>query len=169
MFKQQTTLEHVLATTTVDGIVRLADSNLAEFGPIEALYGLMHLGQDKRSMTGHGTVSFHMEQGQFHVENLYYFNRGIEVRGVATIDRMWEMPDNPISGSAVGSVRPLKSIKFPVLAEADAILTQIQGGLTGVEFSGTVHDPAKNIRQIGLTEFGTELKGLLLGEIGNNR
>ena len=169
MFKQQTTLEHVLATTTVDGNVRLADSNLAEFGPIEALYGLMHLGQDKRSMTGHGTVSFHMEQGQFHVENLYYFNRGVEVRGVATVDRMWELPDNPISGSAVGSVRPLKSIKFPVLAEADAILTQIQGGLTGVEFSGTVHDPAKNIRQIGLTEFGTELKGLLLGEIGNNR
>jgi len=39
----------------------------------------------------------------------------------------------------------------------------------GVHVEGTVRDPAKHIRQIGLTEFGTELKGLLLGEIGANR
>jgi hypothetical protein len=169
LLRQQTTMEHVLATTTVDGDLRLADSNLAEFGPIEFLYRLMHLSQDVRTITGHGNVSLHMEQGQLHISNLYYFNRGTEVRGVATVDRMWDLPNNPIYGSAVGTVRPLKSIKFPLLAEADAVLTQIQGGLTGVEFSGTVHNPAKSIRQIGLTEFGTELKGLLLGEIGANR
>ena len=170
VLRQQTTMEHILATTTVDANLRLADSNLAQFGPIESLYRFMHLGQDVRTMTGHGTVSLHMEQGQLHISNLYYFNRGIEVRGVATVDRMWDLPDNPISGSAVGTVRPLKSIKFPVLAEADAILTQIQGGLTAVEFAGTVKDPMKKyLRQIGLTEFGSELKGLLLGEIGANR
>src|SRR5581483_1801976 len=110
--QQQTMLAHILATTTVDGNVRLRDSNLAQFGPIKALYDFMHLGGDVRTPTGHGSVSVHMEQGKLHVSNLYYFNRGLEVRGVATVDGMWALPDNPISGSAVGTLRPLKSIKF---------------------------------------------------------
>jgi hypothetical protein len=168
--QQQTMLAHILATTTVDGNMRLENSNLAQYSVIASLYNTMHLGGDMRTPTGRGTVSVHMEQGQLHVSNLYFFNRGLEVRGVATADRTWELPDNPISGSVVGTLRPLKSIKFPLLAEADAILTQIQGGLTGVEFAGTVKNPTqKYIREISLTQFGSELRGLLLGEIGNSR
>lgn len=168
--EQQNVLQHILATTTVDGNLRIEQSDLGKFGPISSLYDFMHLNADVRSSTGHGTIALHMEQGQLRISNLYYFNRGIEVRGVASVNNTWELPDNRISGSAVGTVRPLKDIKLPLFAEADAILSNLQGSLTGVEFAGTVKEPlSQYIKQITLTQLGGELRSLLLSEVGANR
>ncbi|HXE54394.1 MAG TPA: hypothetical protein VN541_15335, partial [Tepidisphaeraceae bacterium] len=167
---QMDVLQRLLRTTTVDGTVRISQSDLGNFGPISFLYNAMHLGGNMRVPTGHGTIALHMEQGTLHIPNLYYFNRGIEVRGVATATQMWNLPDNPIEGSAVGTARPLKNIKLPLFAEADAILSGLQGQLTSIQFKGTVKDPKKDyIRQLGLTQMGSELRQLLLGEVGANR
>ena len=167
---QQDMLQRILSTTTLDGSLKLRDSNLANFGPIAFLYNAMRLGQDVRTPTGYGSVALHMEQGKLHVSNLYFFNRGIEVRGVATADKMWNLPDNPIHGSAIGTARPLKNIHLPLFAEADAILSALQGELTSVEFKGTVKNPVKDyIRLLRITQLGDEIRGLLLGDVGANR
>lgn len=166
--QQQNLLQRLLRTTTLDGNLNLEASDLGGYGPIAALYNAMHIGQDVRKPTGRGNVSLHMENGRLHLSNLYYFNRGIEVRGVATADQVWLLPDNPIHGSVAGTARPLKSIRFPLFAEADAILTGLQKTLTSIEFGGTVHNPG-NYRLVSLSQLGGELRGIILGEIGQSR
>jgi hypothetical protein len=165
---QEDTLQHLLHSTTVDGNIEIADSDLGNFGPISFLYNAMHLGGNIRKPTGHGTVSFHMEDGGMHISHMYYFNRGIEVRGVATVDQMWKFPDSPLHGSVVGTARPLKNIKFPLFAEADAIFSALQGTLTSVNFDNTVRSPG-NYQLVSLAQLGSELKGILLGEIGGGQ
>ena len=163
----QDMLRSLLRSTTLDGTVAIANADLGNFGPVSFLYNAMHIGGNVRKPTGHGTVALHMEQGQLHISNLYYFNRGIEVRGVITASDMWRLPDNPIEGSVAGTARPLKNIKLPLFAEADAILSALQGELTSVGFKGTIKEPTKGgIRQLKLAELGGELRGILLGEVG---
>jgi hypothetical protein len=82
---------------------------------------------------------------------------------------MWDVADNPILGSAVGTARPLKNIKLPLFAEADAVLSELQGQLTTVEFKGTVREPNKDyIRLVSLAKAGKELRSLVLGEVSSN-
>lgn len=163
--KQETAMQRILATTTVDANVAIANSDLGNFTPIAFLYNAMHLGGGPRTPTGHGAISAHMEMGKLHVSRLYYFNRGIEVRGVATVDQMWNLPDCPLTGSATGTARPLKNIKLPLFAEADAIFSALQGELTNVMFDHTLRDP-DNFQIVSLAKLGGELRGLLLGELG---
>ena len=139
---QETALQRILATTTMDASVKIDNSDLGNFGPIAFLYNAMHLGGGPRTPTGHGTVAVHMEMGKLHVSRLYYFNRGIEVNGVATIDQLWNLPDCPLSGSASGTARPLKNIRLPLFAEADALLSSLQGTLTNIMFDNTLRNRA---------------------------
>jgi hypothetical protein len=162
---QETAMQRILATTTMDASVQIANSDLGNFSAISFLYNAMHLGGGPRTPTGHGTVEAHMEMGKLHVKRLYYFNRGIEVRGVATVDQMWNLPDCPLNGSAIGTARPLKNIKLPLFAEADAILSSLQGTLTNVMFDNTLRNPGK-FQIVSLAQLGGELRGLLLGELG---
>lgn len=162
---QESLLQYLLRTTALDGKVTLSRSNLAQFGPIEGLYNIMHLGADIRQPTGSGEVALHMEGGQLQVQNLRYFNRGVEVRGVGMLPEMWKFPDNPIYGTAVGTVRPLKNIRLPLIREADAILGALQGALTTIEFEGTVRGK-KVYRVLSLREMGSEIRSLILGDAG---
>jgi len=166
--RQQSLLEALLRTTTVDGTLSLRQSNLANFGPITFLFDVMHLGQNVRTATGSGNLALHMEDGTLHVLDLHYFNRGIEVRGVATIDQMWKVPDSPLHGSALGAARPLRDIRLPLFAETDALFSALQGALTAVQFDNTLRKPG-NFQQLRLNQLGSEIRGLLLGEVGANR
>lgn len=163
---QDTALQRVLATTTMDANVAIDHSDLGNFGPISFLYNAMHLGGGPRTPTGHGTISTHMEKGKLHVSRLYYFNRGIEVNGVATVDQIWNLPDCPLEGSASGTARPLKNIRLPLFAEADALLSSLQGTLTNIMFDNTLRNPGK-FQIVSLAQLGGELRGLLLGELGS--
>ena len=162
--QQQDTFQDLLRTTTVDGNVAMSDSDLGNFGPVAFLYNAMHLGSDMRKPTGHGDISFHMEKGRLHISNLYYFNRGVEVYGVATVNQMWKFPDSPLDGTVAGSLTPLKNVKIPLFAEAGAVLGQLQQ-LFSVGFRGTVRHPGKPFL-VNFAELGGEIKGILLGEVG---
>lgn len=164
---QESLLQYLLRTTAVDGKLTLTRSNLAQFGPIEGLYNIMHLGNDIRQPTGKGDVSLHMEGGLLQVQNLHYFNRGVEVRAVATLPDMWKFPDNPISGTAVGTIRALKNVRLPLIREADAILGALQGELTTIEFEGSVRGK-KIYRVLSLKEMGAEIRALILGDVGGS-
>ncbi|HEY2586656.1 MAG TPA: hypothetical protein VGI81_12905 [Tepidisphaeraceae bacterium] len=159
-------LQHLLATTTMDTNVTIENSDLGNFGPIAFLYNAMHLGGGPRTPTGHGTVSATMEDGRLHVARLYYFNRGIEVRGVATVDQMWNLPDSPLQGTVIGTARPLKNIRLPLFAETDAILAALQNSLTTVGFGGTLRNPS-GFYLVSLRELAGDLRGLVLREAGS--
>jgi hypothetical protein len=166
---QRPVLQDILATATVDGTLEIDNSDLGNFGPIAFLYNLMHLGGNIRSSTGRGTVALIMESGTLRITNLTYFNRGIEVHGIAKATRMWELPDNPIDGAVVGTARPLKNIKLPLFAEADTILSQLQAQVSTVEFKGTVAEPTRDyVRSLNLAQAGADLRALLLGEVSSN-
>jgi hypothetical protein len=168
--RQEDSLKYLLQSTILDGDLYIGDTDLGNFGPIAFLYNLMHLGKNIRKPTGYGTIALHMERGNLHISNLDYFNRGIEVTGVALISEIWKLEKAPIEGSAVGSLSPLKDIKLPVFAEVGALLTQSQRGLTAVIFKGTVAHPGSvYLKQLGLSELGSELRGILLNEFGSGR
>jgi hypothetical protein len=168
--KKQEALRNVLRSSTLDGMLAIADSDMGNYGPIAALYNLMHLGINSRSPTGYGTIALHMEQGILHISDFHYFNRGIEIRGIATVPETWKLEKSPIEGAAFGTVSPLKNIKLPLFAELDAVLTGLQKSVTTEEFKGTVENPIKDyVRPVSLSQLGSELRGILLGEIGENR
>lgn len=161
-------MKRLLATTTMDANVSIENSDLGNFSPIAFLYNTMHLGGGPRTPTGHGTVSAHMEQGKLHVTRLYYFNRGIEARGVATVDQVWNLPDCPLEGNVIGTARPLKNIKLPLFAEADAILASLQNQLTTIGFGGTLRNPS-GFYIVSLKMLAGEVRGLLLKELGSGQ
>lgn len=159
-------LDSLIRTTMLAGTLSLRDSNLANYGPVAALFNLMNLGRDVRSPTGRGHVDLRMEQGTLHLTNLYFFNRGIEVLGVATAEQMWRLPKNPIHGTVIGTARPLKNIRLPLIPDVEALLNNLQGQFTTLEFSGPVEDPVRTIRLLRLSQLGGELRGMLLGAFG---
>jgi len=168
--QQEDALSHVLRSTTLDGSVAISNSDLGNFGPIAALYNVMHLGGDIRNPTGYGDIALHMEQGKLHISDLHYFNRGIEVYAVATVDQIWKLEQAPIQGGAIGSIRPLKNIKLPLFVELDAVLSGLQRQLASVIFKGTLVKPdADYLKQGGLEQAGSELRGILLGELGKSQ
>jgi hypothetical protein len=163
-------LMHVLVSTTLDGNLRIGESDLADFGPIAGLYNLMHLGANMHRRTGHGTIALHMEEGQLHISNFYYFNRGIEAYGVADVFDVWKLQNAPVRGALAGSLQPLKNIKLPLLAELSAVLVGLQKQFLTTEiFAGTVVNPVKDyLVPAGLAQVGGELRSILLGELGAN-
>jgi hypothetical protein len=168
--RKQEALHKLLQSTTVDGNLVVTESDMGNYGPIAALYNFMHLGADVHKPTGRGTVAMRMEEGNLHISDFHYFNRGIEVRGVATVPQTWLLEDSPIEGSAFGTLSPLKNIKLPLFSELDAVLSGLQKNLTTIEFKGIVVNATKDyVRLVSLSQIGKELHGILVGELGENR
>ena len=163
-------IEKFLSPLVLDGDVRLTESNLANFSVVSNLYNLMHAGSGLDKPIGTGDVRFHLEQGTFHVNHLRYFNRGVEVRATATATHVWDLPDNPISGVAVGTLQPLKVSKLPLLTDINDILAAIQRDLTTVSISGTVRNPKTPPMFFG--DIGGEFRRFIAGDVnpqlGNN-
>jgi hypothetical protein len=150
-----------------DGKVNLSNADIGNFGPIAFLYNAMHIGNDKRGPTGTGDVSFRIEGGSMNVTSLHYFNRGVEVRAIARVDDLAAVPDCPLSGTAVGSARPLKNVKLPIfssiLPDVDSLLSALQGSTISERFGGTLHKPKMSIIVFG--ELGEAMKQFLVGDV----
>jgi hypothetical protein len=150
-----------------DGQVRLRNANLANFGPISDLYNMMHIGNDKRGPTGYGDVAFRIEGNAMNVTRMHYFNRGVEVRAQARVGDLAVVPDCPLSGTAVGSARPLKDVKLPILStilpDVDQILSALQNTAATVQIGGTLHKPTTSV--IPFNDLGQGMKEFLTGDI----
>jgi hypothetical protein len=136
-------LEKILRRMRATGKVELTESDLANLDVVAFLYNMMNLGQNPDVPTGKGEVTFSMEQGALAITGMRYFNRGTEIRALATVREVWNMPDSPLSGSAVGTARPLKDVKIPFIEylDIDQIMAVLQEDLTTVGIGGTVKDP----------------------------
>jgi len=157
-------MEKLVTAFTVEGQVKLTEAKLGRLPIFSSIYDALKLGQDVKQNAGHGSVSIRMEGGDLALDNLHYFNSGTEVRGLATIEQMWKLPDSPIRGNAAASARPLSSLRLPFVSEADRVVALLQNDLLSFDIGGTVKDP--KTKQILLTELGRGFKAVLLGEVG---
>ena len=157
--------EKFLSPLVLDGDVKLSDANLGNFSVVAGLYNMMHAGVGLDKPIGTGDVRFHLERGTFHVNHLRYFNRGVEVRATATATHVWDLPDNPITGVAVGTLQPLKVKKLPLLADINDILAAIQRDLTTVAISGDVRKP--KITPMFFGDAGGEFRRFIAGDVNS--
>src|SRR5215208_395587 len=98
------------------------------------------------------------------LNNIHYFNRGTEARGIIDVDEVWRLPDGPISGTVAGTARPFRDIKLPFLSsyDIDTIVTALQPDLTTGAVDGTVKDP--KIRTIAFDDIGAGMRMFILGD-----
>jgi hypothetical protein len=159
--------EKLATALVVHGPLKLSQAKLGALPVFSGIYDVMHAGQDVKASNGVGSVDVRMENGILELNNLRYFNRGTEVRGMFTIEQVWKLPDSPLHGTAIGSLRPLASISLPFFAEADRIIALLSSDLASIGVDGTVKN--QHTYQIGLRDRGAGLRTLLLGEVPQER
>jgi hypothetical protein len=159
--------EKLATALVVHGPVKLSQARLGALPVFSFLYDVMSAGQDVKSSNGVGRVDVRLENGNLELNNLRYFNRGTEVRGMFTIEQVWKLPDSQLRGTAIGSLRPLSSVTLPFFAEADRLIALLSSDLASIGVEGTVKDPKPY--QIGLRDLGAGLRTLLLGEVPQQR
>lgn len=145
------------------GPVKLSEAKLGSLPMFSFLYDVMSAGQDVKNSNGVGTVEVRLENGNLELNNLKYFNRGTEVRGMFTIEQIWNLPNSPFRGTAIGSVRPLANLNLPFIAEIDRLIALLSSDLASIGVEGTVKK--YKTYQIGLRDLGAGLRTLLFGEI----
>ncbi len=156
-------LERLTRSLTAEGQLQLTNSDLANLDVVAVLYNAMNIGQDVQTPTGSGQLQIRVQDGNLQFSNVKYFNRGTEIIAVIAVQKIWQMPDSPIHGTAVGTARPLKEIKLPFLADVDQILTALQGAVTTVGIKGTVRE--RKIEPLMLNEIGGDMRRLLVGDV----
>jgi hypothetical protein len=67
-----------------DVLLHITESDLANVDAIRLMYDLMHVGPGGSQPNGTGTMRGRLENNTLHVTGFRMFNRGVEVRGVAT-------------------------------------------------------------------------------------
>jgi hypothetical protein len=153
-------LERLTKSVTVQGKVELSQAGLAQLDAFATLYDAMRLFQDMDTPTGTGSADVRMEDGTLYVDNLRYFNRGTEIRAMASVGDVWRLPKGPVSGTAVGNARPFADVKLPLFSTFDRILTQVQP--TSVAIGGTVEDP--KIRLTAFDDVGSAMRAFVIGD-----
>jgi hypothetical protein len=145
------------------GHVDLTRTDLANFGPIAALYNVMNVGRSGSQPTGYGTVDLAFEQSTLRVTSFRFFNRGIDAYGVPTIGPIdyGNYHLTPVSGQVAGTARPLKDTKLPLLADFDQVFSAFQGTLTTINIGGTVGKPTYTLATFA--DIGNAMRQLLVG------
>jgi hypothetical protein len=147
------------------GHVDLADSDLAKVDALNLLYSLTGgLGKSTTRPIGKGSLDLSLQASTLSLQNIRYFNRGVEARASSIdISDIWATPKSKMFGYIVGSVRPLKDTKLPILADFDAVLDATTSGLTTVKVEGTIEDP--QVKESAFSEAGDALKRFIVGEV----
>ena len=97
------------------------------------------------------------------ITRFYYFNRGIEARGVGTVHDLKDIPDSRLDASLAGTARPFKNIRLPFLADLDQLLEVIQLNATSIAVHGTLRKPV--VEMIPFRDLNREMRELLVGDI----
>lgn len=145
------------------GTVRLTQSDLANLAVFAALYNLMNINIRTQEPIGAGEIAFRLEGQSAEVTRMSYFNRGTEVRAIGEFRKVWDLPETEVDLTVVGTARPFKDIKLPFAADVEEVLATLQGDVTTVRVTGTVHQP--QISQLAFQQIGQAMRAILLGDV----
>jgi hypothetical protein len=162
----QSTLDKILDPLYADAEVTLTQANLNQYKPVAFLNNslpdkskAMPIGQ-----AGNGDVRLHLEHNQLDLTQMHYFNSGVEIRAVASVANVSQIPDTPLNGSAVASIQPLAHTKLPLLADVNSILTAVQSAiLKSITIGGTVRDP--QVHPVLFGGIGEGLQRMVVGDV----
>jgi hypothetical protein len=73
------------------------------------------------------------------------------------------IPESRLDASLVGTARPFKNVKLPLMADLDQLLQVIQLNATSERVRGTLRHP--EIQLIFFRDLGKEMQELLIGDI----
>jgi hypothetical protein len=147
------------------GTLRIEQSDLANSDIIGAIFAAMNVGTAGKQADGHGRMTFRFEQGDAFVTELYYVNRGVQIRGTGRVGNVKELPNSKLNLTVAGTLRPLRELKLPIVTDIDEVIGVLQSHVTTLRATGTVADPV--VVPVVLEEAGRDLKELLMGEVRN--
>jgi hypothetical protein len=145
--------------------LNIAQSDIATVPIFTSLYDLMSLGSAGSGPIGYGSLDARLENGTLYISNVKYFNRGTDAVVQLTGPQMWDFPDSPVYGTAVGSLRPLAALKLPLVSDIQSALDTIAGNFRELRIGGTWRKVTTT--PIAFVEIGNEMRKLLIGSINN--
>ena len=144
---------------TGEAALQLSESDLANTIIAGTLYDTMNARFGQTEPKGEGQMKLRFEGSAVRIPSFTYFNRGIEIRGMGAMDDLSWGRTSPISGYAIGSVRPLKGTNLPGMDDLDRLMTSLQTGVASVRIGGTLAEP--EVVPVPLREIGEVLRVLL--------
>ncbi|MCF7958598.1 MAG: AsmA-like C-terminal region-containing protein [Phycisphaerae bacterium] len=141
----------------------LKETDLVNNSVIAMLYNTLNLQLDLDQPKGVGQVSLRAEGTTLDLSSFYFFNRGVEVRGAATIKDISLGSASPIEGYAIGSTRPLKGINLPGIKELDKLMTSLQKSVASVSIGGTLGEP--EVKVVPFPAISSAVRRLLWGQL----
>jgi hypothetical protein len=147
------------------GRVAITESDLGNVDALAVLYNATRLGTASTQPLGHGSLDITFQSSRLSLQNIRYFNRGVEARSSGIeIDDVWTIPRSRVFGYIAGSARPLKDLKLPFLADVDQIMGVLQQNLPTVKLDGPL-EHGGNAKIVPFGEAGDALRRFIVGEV----
>lgn len=158
-----TNLRRILASLQGDLSLQLRQADLVEVPAVALLYNLMRIGTAGSEPRGEGEMRLRLENDTLTLVQGNYFNRGAYVRATGTINELSRLPISPLEAQIVGTIRPLRELRLPFMADIDQVLSVLQANATSVRVTGTLQKP--EVRQATFDELGETMRRILIGEM----
>jgi hypothetical protein len=141
----------------------LTESDLLALPGIAQVYGALRLDIGTSLPTGEGELLLRLEGDALEITRLTYFNRGTDILASLRIDNIWKAADSPISGTAVGAIRPLRGTNLPFFEIVDRMIQAAQSNAAAVQIEGSVSAPEAEI--VPLQEITSAIRRLIRGRV----
>ncbi|MFC1781131.1 hypothetical protein ACFLZ8_02570 [Planctomycetota bacterium] len=143
--------------------IQLSESDLASTMLVSTMYDTMNLKFGNNEPAGQGQIKLRFEGSSLHIPSFVYFNRGVEIRGRASIDDFTKGKASPVSGYAIGSARPLRGNTLPGIDHLDRLMASLQTNVSSVKIQGTLDEP--EVAVVPFQEISSGLRSLLWGQL----
>lgn len=148
-----------------EATVRLTDSDLANVKIVNLLYSIMSVQLGPSKPTGKGFIEARLEGKRLEIPVMRYFNRGADLWANAAVVNIFDGDDSPIEGTAAGSIKPLRELKLPFMADVDKIISALSGSVATVKLQGAVGEPDPKVIPFSAT--GEAFRRFMVGEVKN--
>jgi hypothetical protein len=144
--------------------LELTQSDIASLPGIAQLYNFFNIDFGAPEPTGRGEVLLRLENNTLDVARMTYFNRGMDVIARVRVEDIWAGSDSPISGLALGTVRPLRDTSLPFIGDnLDRLISAIQADAATVRINGTRGEPQAAL--VPLEEVTGAVRRLIRGTV----
>lgn len=145
--------------------ITLTNSDLVNVKAVNLLYSIMSVQLGPPVPTGKGFIEARLEGKRLEIPAMHYFNRGADIWANAAVVDIFEGRSSPIEGTAAGSIKPLRDLKLPFMADVDKIISALSGSIATVSLQGTVGDPKPKV--IPFADSGETFRRFMVGEVKN--
>jgi hypothetical protein len=144
------------------GNLELTESDLVNNPIIGSVYDALRLTAPSLDPTGKGSIRLRLDQGALHLSRISYFNHGIDFYGNLVVEDLAAGQNSALTGTVLGSVRPLKNLDLPGTGTFDRLLHSLQSAVSTFRVSGTLNEP--KVTAASLDWAARTLRRLILNE-----